>query len=70
LPSWTRVHQGTPLHHCGEVHYRRGCVVRTLAALFEERGEPAFIRCDNRPEFIAKALKRWLDVSGVVEARS
>ncbi len=40
-------------------------VVRTLAALFEQRGEPAFIRSDNGPEFIAKALKRWLEVSGV-----
>jgi putative transposase len=40
-------------------------VVRTLAALFEQRGEPAFIRSDNGPEFIAKAVKRWLGSSGV-----
>jgi putative transposase len=40
-------------------------VVRTLAALFERRGEPSFIRSDNGPEFIAKAVKRWLEVSGV-----
>jgi putative transposase len=40
-------------------------VVRTLAALFERRGEPSFIRSDNGPEFIAQAVKRWLEVSGV-----
>lgn len=40
-------------------------VVKTLASLFAHRGEPAFIRSDNGPEFIAKAVKQWLDVSGV-----
>jgi putative transposase len=40
-------------------------VVKTLAALFTRRGEPAFIRSDNGPEFIAKAVKRWLASSGV-----
>ncbi len=40
-------------------------IVRTLAALFEQRGEPSFIRSDNGPEFIAQAVKRWLEVSGV-----
>jgi putative transposase len=40
-------------------------VVRTLKALFAHRGEPTFIRSDNGPEFIAKAVKRWLAASGV-----
>jgi putative transposase len=40
-------------------------VVETLASLFRQRGEPAFIRSDNGPEFIAKAIKRWLEISGV-----
>jgi putative transposase len=40
-------------------------VVKTLAALFDRRGEPTFIRSDNGPEFIAKAVKRWLEASGV-----
>lgn len=40
-------------------------VVATLALLFEHRGEPSFIRSDNGPEFIAKTLKRWLEISGV-----
>ena len=40
-------------------------VVATLASLFRSRGEPAFIRSDNGPEFIAKAVKQWLEASGV-----
>ncbi len=40
-------------------------VIKTLAALFELRGEPAFIRSDNGPEFIAEVVKRWLTASGV-----
>jgi putative transposase len=40
-------------------------VVETLASLFRRRGEPAFIRSDNGPEFVAKSIKRWLQASGV-----
>ena len=40
-------------------------VVAKLAQLFAQRGEPKFIRSDNGPEFIAKAVKGWLEVSGV-----
>jgi putative transposase len=40
-------------------------VVETLASLFDRRGEPAFIRLDNGPEFIAKAVKQWLNLSRV-----
>jgi putative transposase len=40
-------------------------VVSTLASLFHSRGQPAFIRSDNGPEFIAKAIKEWLEASRV-----
>ena len=40
-------------------------VVATLARLFEERGEPSYIRSDNGPEFVAAAVKRWLEACGV-----
>jgi putative transposase len=40
-------------------------VLNTLARLFMQRGEPDYIRSDNGPEFIAKALKKWLAASGV-----
>jgi putative transposase len=35
-------------------------VVRVLERLFEEHGEPEFIRSDNGPEFIADAVQGWL----------
>lgn len=40
-------------------------VVDTLAYLFEVHGAPEFIRSDNGPEFIATAVKDWLEDSGV-----
>lgn len=36
-------------------------VIDTLAELFAMRGVPQHIRSDNGPEFIATALRRWLD---------
>jgi putative transposase len=40
-------------------------VVEILASLFRRRGEPSFIRSDNGPEFVARAIKHWLEASGV-----
>ncbi len=40
-------------------------VIETLRYVFEVRGAPQHIRSDNGPEFIAKALRRWLAESGV-----
>ncbi len=40
-------------------------VVATLARLFEQRGEPSYIRSDNGPEFVATTVKDWLEASGV-----
>ena len=40
-------------------------VIGTLDRLFTKRGEPAYIRSDNGPEFIAEAIKRWLADCGV-----
>ncbi len=33
--------------------------VEVLERVVQERGAPTHIRCDNGPEFIAKALQRW-----------
>jgi hypothetical protein len=38
---------------------------KTLVALFDQRGEPYFIRSDNGPKFVAKAAKRRLEAAGV-----
>ncbi len=34
--------------------------VRVLAAAVAERGAPAYIRCNNGPEFVAKAVREWI----------
>ena len=39
-------------------------VIRVLERLFEEHGEPEFIRSDNGPEFIADAVQKWLEKRG------
>ncbi len=49
-----------------EASERRTCqVLRQLRYLFEVRGAPEYVRSDNGPEFIAKALRTWLAESGV-----
>ena len=40
-------------------------VIETLPHLFAVRGAPRFIRSDNGPEFIARAVGDWLAESGV-----
>jgi putative transposase len=40
-------------------------VANTLASRFRQMSEPAFIPSDNGPEFIAKAIKWWPEISGV-----
>jgi transposase InsO family protein len=36
-------------------------VILTLQYLFAMRGAPKHLRSDNGPEFVAKAIQRWLD---------
>ena len=40
-------------------------VVEVLRYLFAVRGCPDYIRSDNGPEFVSKAVQKWLEVSGV-----
>ncbi len=40
-------------------------VIGVLSRLFKERGAPRFLRSDNGPEFIASAIKGWLEKAGV-----
>lgn len=39
-------------------------VIRTLECLVESRGVPEFIRSDNGPEFVARAVKDWIAERG------
>jgi transposase InsO family protein len=41
-------------------HFTSKEVIEVLDRLFEEHGPPAFIRSDNGPEFIARAVQTWL----------
>ena len=40
-------------------------VVRSLERIIEWRGKPCAIRCDNGPEYLSNALKRWCDEQGI-----
>jgi putative transposase len=40
-------------------------VIDVLAQVLLIRGAPKYIRSDNGPEFIASAMRRYLDVSGI-----
>jgi putative transposase len=40
-------------------------VLDRLAQLFADRGTPAYLRSDNGPEFIATAVRQWLERVGV-----
>lgn len=40
-------------------------VIKVLQRLFAAHGTPRFLRSDNGPEFIAKRIQKWLEVSGV-----
>jgi putative transposase len=39
-------------------------VIRVLDQAYAQRGAPAFIRCDNGPEFIAQAILDWCRFMG------
>ena len=49
-------------------HFKTKDVIEVLADLMLEHGIPEFIRSDNGPEFIAKALRLWLADLGVSTA--
>ncbi len=46
--------------------WRSKDVTETLADIILLRGTPEYLRSDNGPEFIAKALRRWLRDIGII----
>ncbi len=47
---------------------RAARVVEVLARLVSVRGAPRHVRCDNGPEFVSKALLRWMLKEGIETA--
>jgi putative transposase len=43
-------------------------VIEVLARLVSERGPPAFLRSDNGPEFVSKAILSWIVAQGISTA--
>ena len=59
-------------HECIKVRIARGLrsvdVIDVLSDLFILRGVPGHIRSDNGPEFIAKAVQKWITTVGAKTA--
>lgn len=45
--------------------FRSRDVIEVLERMVAEHGAPDFLRSDNGPEFIAMAIRRWLEDSGI-----
>jgi putative transposase len=48
-----------------DARIRSGQVIEVLGRLASERGAPAFLRCDNGPEFVARAVLKWIVDQGI-----
>jgi putative transposase len=46
-------------------HIRSPRVIEVLSCLVSERGAPMFLRSDNGPEFVSKALLSWIVAQGI-----
>jgi putative transposase len=42
-------------------------VIEVLARLISERGAPRYLRSDNGPEFVSKAILEWLEEAAGIE---
>jgi len=46
-------------------HSNSAAIIERLSDLFIFRGTPEYIRSDNGPEFISKAIRAWMKATGV-----
>ncbi len=44
---------------------RSGRLIEVLARVISERGAPMYLRSDNGPEFVSKAILKWLKECGI-----
>jgi putative transposase len=59
--EWTK--EGLAIEVDGRI--RSGRVIEVLARLVSERGAPQFLRSDNGPEFVSRALLAWITSQGI-----
>jgi putative transposase len=54
--EWTK--EGLAIEVDGQ--FRSSRVIAVLSRLVSERGAPRYLRSDNGPEFVARALLKWI----------
>ena len=62
--EWTN--EGLAIEVAGRI--RSGGVIDVLARLIAERGAPKYLRSDNGPEFVSKAILKWIVDQGIGSA--
>ena len=62
--EWTK--EGLAIEVDGRI--RSGRVIEVLSRLVSERGAPSFLRSDNGPEFVSRALLKWIVGQGIETA--
>ena len=62
--EWTK--EGLAIEVDGRI--RSGRVIEVLSRLVSERGAPLHLRSDNGPEFVSRALLKWMVSSGIETA--
>jgi putative transposase len=62
--EWTK--EGLAIEVDGRL--RSGRVIEVLSRLVSERGAPLYLRSDNGPEFVSRALLKWIMAQGIETA--
>lgn len=62
--EWTK--EGLAIDVAGSIRSKR--VIEVLARLVSERGAPKYLRSDNGPEFVSRALMQWIFNQGISTA--
>jgi putative transposase len=62
--EWTK--EGLAIEVDGRI--RSGRVIEVLSQLVSERGAPLYLRSDNGPEFVSRALLTWIVDQGIATA--
>jgi putative transposase len=62
--EWTKEGLAIEVDGC----IRSGRVIKVLARLVSERGAPLYLRSDNGPEFVSRALLKWIVDQGITTA--